>query len=288
MSTSTFSRSTFSSSDQTLIALDSRGAGPGLVILPGAVVPAERYQSLATLLSRSFTVHLMHRRGHGASGPQGSDHSMDHECDDVLAALELTGASRIFGHSYGGLVAIETALRDTRRSAGKRRLAHVVTYDPAATVFSAPPTGFLPRFEAELARHRHAAALTTMQRGLRVGGPLDRMPRRFAHALNWAILHAPGGPATADNLHSVPGEAKAAAKIEEAAHAYASVTTPILIMVGARSPQWLQQAGRELANTLQHTRLATITNLDHNGPLLRPEAVVRQLERSQHEHFPTI
>jgi hypothetical protein len=38
MSRPAFSRSTFTSTDPTQIALDSAGAGPGLVIVPGSVV----------------------------------------------------------------------------------------------------------------------------------------------------------------------------------------------------------------------------------------------------------
>ena len=275
MPKATFSRSTFISTDKTLIALDSAGAGPGLVILPGSVVPPERYQPLATLLSRSFTVHVLHRRGRAASGPQTGDHTMAQECDDVLAALDVTGATSVFGHSFGGLVAIQTAAR-----AGERRLDHVIAYDPAIAVHGELPTGFLPRFEAELDRRKHAAALTTLQQGLQVGGVFDRMPRLAALAVNWAFLHIPGGPAMAHNLHAVPGEVRAAIKIEAPAQSYASITTPALIMVGARSPQWLRQAGRDLAGTMPNAQLVTAEGFDHNGPLLHPGPVAEQVIRS--------
>jgi len=272
MSKPEFSRSTFTSTDQAPIALDSAGTGPGLVILPGSVVPPERYQPLATLLSRSFTVHIVHRRGRAASGPQGPGHTMAQECDDVLAALDTTGSTSIFGHSYGGLVAIQTATR-----AGERRLDHVVAYDPTLVVHGELPTSFLPRFEAELDHDRHAAALTTLQQGLQVGGAFDRLPRPAAQVLNWVFLHIPGGPALAHNLHAVPGEVRAATNIVTTAQTYASITAQTSIMVGARSPQWLKQAGQELASTIRDAHLATIAHLDHNGPLLHAEPVAQQV-----------
>ena len=275
MSKAAFSRSAFTSTDRTRIALDSAGTGPGLVILPGSVVPPERYQPLATQLSRSFTVHVLHRRGRAASGPQAPGHTIAQECDDVLAALDTTGSTSVLGHSYGGLVAIQTATR-----AGGRRLDHVVAYDPALTVNTELPTGFLPRFEAELDRNRHAAALTTLQQGLRVGGAFDRMPRLAAQALNWVFLHIPGGPAMARNLYAVPGEVRAAMNIETPAQTYASITAQTSIMIGARSPRWLQQAGQELARTIRDAHLATVEGLDHNGPLLHPETVAQQVIRS--------
>jgi len=200
---------------------------------------------------------------------------MAQECDDVLAALDTTGATSVLGHSYGGLVAIQTATR-----ADERRLNHVIAYDPALAVRLELPTGFLSRFQAELDHNRHAAALTALQRGLRVGGVLDRMPRRVAQALNWALLHTPDGPAMAHNLHSVPGEVRAATNIESTVETYTSITTRTSIMVGARSPQWLQQAGQELASTMPDAQLTTVTGLDHTGPLLHPEAVAHQVIQS--------
>jgi pimeloyl-ACP methyl ester carboxylesterase len=47
-------------------------------------------------------VHVIDRRGPGASGPLGSSYSIDSECDDLEAVLVATGATHVFGHSYGG------------------------------------------------------------------------------------------------------------------------------------------------------------------------------------------
>ena len=45
-----------------------------------------------------------------------------------------TGAERVFGHSYGGFVALQTA----RRAAVFR---HVAVYEPAVVLDCAPGTG---------------------------------------------------------------------------------------------------------------------------------------------------
>jgi pimeloyl-ACP methyl ester carboxylesterase len=57
----------------------------------------------------SFTVHSIDRRGRGLSGPQGSEYSITKECEDIQALQKETGAIYVFGHSYGGLIALETA-----------------------------------------------------------------------------------------------------------------------------------------------------------------------------------
>jgi pimeloyl-ACP methyl ester carboxylesterase len=82
------------------------------------------------------------------------------------------------------------------------------------------------------------------------------------------------------NLHSVPAEVRAATHLGATAQTYASITAQTLIMVGARSPRWLRQAGQELAAAMPAAQLATAAGLDHNGPLLHPEPVAQQVIQS--------
>ena len=71
------------STDGTAIAFQTRGRGPGLVIVPGNNRMAHNYDVLAELLSTAFTVHVMERRGRGASGPQGADYRLEKETADL-------------------------------------------------------------------------------------------------------------------------------------------------------------------------------------------------------------
>ena len=54
---------TITSADGTTIGFQSFGAGDGLILLGGALRAARDYVSFAEELSRSFTVHVMERRG---------------------------------------------------------------------------------------------------------------------------------------------------------------------------------------------------------------------------------
>jgi pimeloyl-ACP methyl ester carboxylesterase len=78
-------------------------------VVGGALRTAEDYLPLAGRLARSLTVHLVERRGRGASGPQGPDYALAKEVEDLLAVRAETGARLAFGHSYGGLVVLEAA-----------------------------------------------------------------------------------------------------------------------------------------------------------------------------------
>ena len=59
--------------------------------------------------ARHLTVHVMNRRGRPPSGPQRPGHSIDDECADLVAIAMARQARAAFGHSFGGLVVLETA-----------------------------------------------------------------------------------------------------------------------------------------------------------------------------------
>lgn len=112
---------------------------PTLVIIPGTLRRAHNYDALAAALGREYTVHILERRGRGKSLPQGPDYGLDQEVDDALALMDSTGATQIFGHSYGGLVALHVALR--------RDVERAIAYEPAVSIDRSLAFGFLPEVE---------------------------------------------------------------------------------------------------------------------------------------------
>ena len=118
------------SDDGTVIAYHSLGHGPGLVVVGGVLSEASDYMALAGALAGGFEVHVMERRGRPGSGPQRPAHSLEDECADLAAVTAATGSAAVFGHSFGGLVALETA----RRRPSSRRCASTTRRpDPRAT-----------------------------------------------------------------------------------------------------------------------------------------------------------
>jgi pimeloyl-ACP methyl ester carboxylesterase len=63
------SRGSVPSADGAAIAYRSLGFGEGIVVVGGALSSGEDYLPLARELSESFAVHVVDRRGRGASGP---------------------------------------------------------------------------------------------------------------------------------------------------------------------------------------------------------------------------
>jgi pimeloyl-ACP methyl ester carboxylesterase len=107
-----FTKGTVISKDGTTIGYQSIGKGPGVIVLHGVFSTSEDFTRFAEELSDLFAVHIIDRRGRGMSGPQGKEYSISKECEDVKAVQAATGATYVFGHSFGGFLALEAAIRD--------------------------------------------------------------------------------------------------------------------------------------------------------------------------------
>ncbi len=255
------------SSDGTRIAFDTIGSGPGVVVLSGSLAPPARYRRFAQALAASHTVHVVQRRGRGASGPQGEAYGMDRECDDVLAVLEKTGARRLFGHSFGGLTAVQTALR-----AHHEQLDSVVVYDAAINVDGCMPFEFLPSFTRSVEEGHAARAIAELTRGLQIGRHLDRLPFGVTLAVSWlgviTVWKAEVGV-----LPTVPREGREALRLDEPASAYKAISTPVHFLVGQHSPAYFLQAATAISDELPAGGVTVMGGLDHRGPLARPRPV---------------
>jgi pimeloyl-ACP methyl ester carboxylesterase len=93
-------------SDGTVLAVDSYGSGPAVVVVVGAFCDRQSKKGLTAQLSDRFTIFEYDRRGRGDSGPLG-DNSVEREVDDLAAVIALTRQQPfVLGDSSGGALAI--------------------------------------------------------------------------------------------------------------------------------------------------------------------------------------
>jgi pimeloyl-ACP methyl ester carboxylesterase len=87
------------------------GQGPPVVVLHGLLGRARNWLSIARSLERSWTLHLVDLRNHGAS-PWSDEAGYAAMAADVAALIERQagGRARLVGHSMGGKVAMALAL----------------------------------------------------------------------------------------------------------------------------------------------------------------------------------
>jgi pimeloyl-ACP methyl ester carboxylesterase len=107
---------TIRSADGTMIAYESFGSGPALILVGGALEHRDLDSETAKLaalplISEHFTVYHYDRRGRGASGDT-LPYALEREIEDIEAFIDLAGGSAyVFGISSGAALAFEAALK---------------------------------------------------------------------------------------------------------------------------------------------------------------------------------
>ena len=111
------------SADGTAIAVWRSGAGPPLVLVHGTVADHGRWAPVLPAFEAQFTILNLDRRGRGQSG-DAPEYSLEREYEDLVAVIEsLDDDVYVLGHSYGGVCALEAALRTDR-------ILKLVLYEP--------------------------------------------------------------------------------------------------------------------------------------------------------------
>jgi pimeloyl-ACP methyl ester carboxylesterase len=253
------------SRDGTAVSFLSTGHGPGLVVIPGNNRRAHHYEALAGALSGAYCVHVIDRRGRGASGPQGPDYRLDSEVDDALAVMDHTRADKVFGHSYGGLAGLHLALR--------RRVAALVVYEPSVSIRGSFEAGWLPAFVDLLGQGRHNAAMALFLKRTRLA-PIGDAPMPVFRALAYLLLHGSDGPDTRAMMATTPAEIGEVVRHDSDGGRYAEIASPTLLLGGGKSPSYLTTVLGELADIMPDARRVILRGLDHNAPDLNGPAVI--------------
>jgi pimeloyl-ACP methyl ester carboxylesterase len=272
---------TVRSSDGTAIAYHSLGTGPDVIVIGGALATGQDYLPLARVLAQSFAVHVVDRRGRGASGPQGPGYCIGKECEDLLAVQAATGATAVFGHSYGGLVALETA-----RRAGV--FTQIAVYEPGVSVNGSIPVGWMPRYRQMLASGdtRGAFACMVRQSGF-TPKPLSVMPLWYTRAVLRVVIRAQQWRQMEPLLGSNLAEHKQQISLDDGTvDRYASISARVLLLGGQKSPSFITTDLFDvLRRTIPGSAAEILDGLDHNAPEEKaPDVVgerVRQFYSSQ-------
>lgn len=258
------------SADGTPIAYQSLGAGDGVIVVGGALAAGRDYLPLARALARSFAVHVVDRRGRGASGPQGSAYSIGKECEDLLAVQAATGATAVFGHSYGGLVALETA----RRTEVFSRLA---VYEPGVSVGGSIPVDWMPRYRELLAAGDTQGAFACMVRRMAAGpAPVARVPLWYLRAILRLMIRGRRWQHMEPLLASSLAEHEQVARLDDgSADRYRPVTARVLLLGGQKTAASITaRLFDALQDVIADCAVEMLHGLDHNAPTEKGAEVV--------------
>jgi pimeloyl-ACP methyl ester carboxylesterase len=252
-------RRTVFSTDGTAISYQTMGAGPGLIVLGGALRTAADYLPLAAVLARSFTVHVVDRRGRGASGPQGPQYALGKEVADLRAVQTETGARLAFAHSYGGLVTLETAR-------AFQLFDRIAVYEPG--VPCAPvPTGWMASYRERLAADDPYGAFVHFIRGSG-GAPafMTKMPHWYLRTALRIGFRGPLWQRMRPLLAANLAEHEQIAAQQGRLAAFAAVTASVLLLCGSRTAPASRAEFGTLRDTLPNATLETMGGLNHFAP----------------------
>jgi pimeloyl-ACP methyl ester carboxylesterase len=263
------------SRDGTEIAYWTTGGGPPLLLVHGTSGVHDRFAPLLPYLEPHATVHAMDRRGRGASG-DAPHYDLAREFEDVAAVVDAIAqasgsAVDVYGHSYGGNCAFGAALL----TSNIRRLVLYEGWPPVTPEkFSFPPEAE-ERIDALVASGEREAALETFMREV----------VKVSDAELAAIRAQPSWPARIAAAHTVTREIRAFYR-----HAFdpaqaAKITVPVLVLIGADTPDELKDDPEAVAAALPDARIVAIEGQQHMADVLVPEVFAEHVLSFLHDQL---
>ncbi|MBB6405880.1 alpha/beta fold hydrolase [Arthrobacter sp. AZCC_0090] len=239
----------------------SAAEGPGVLLVHGTLVTDSLYwpfaRNLSILLGRP--VHSYNRRGRGRSAPQPPDYSAATETSDLLAVMEASGSTDVVGHSYGGFVALQAALRAP--------ISRIVTYDAAVSLSGNLNGRWRPQLEEAVTAGQLDHAWAHLVQGLATAGPISYLPLGALRVLSILSAKTRLGAEMRDLLPTAVSEMRVIIDADSHIQDYAKLETPTLMLSGGWSPAYFAETGRQLAAAVPVVDFAIVPLQFHEGPL---------------------
>jgi pimeloyl-ACP methyl ester carboxylesterase len=265
--------STVRSDDGTVIAYHSLGHGPGLVVVGGVLSEGSDYMALADALAGAFEVHVMERRGRPGSGPQRPDHSLDDERADLAAVTAATGSAAAFGHSFGGLVVLETARRQPI-------FDEVYVYEPGVPIGGQLRADWLDDYQRrlELGDRRGAFARMVKSAGF-APGPVAVMPVWYVRLVLRLAIRGQKWATMDRLLEANLVEHRLQAALDAASpERFSTITSRTVLLGGAKSPNSISgPLLDEIAATIPSSEAELLLGIGHLAPQEQPERVASSI-----------
>lgn len=243
----------------------------GVVVVHGSMVTAELYRDLAQRLAEALgaPVHVYNRRGRGASSPQPDNYSLAVEISDLGAVLAQTGSQAVFGHNYGGCIAL---------NAGRTLdITQLAVYDPIISFNGNYKADWLDDYEAALRSGDEEKALAVLLRGLQTTGPIAKLPLPVLTVLNKIGSRTQPGKVLTRLLPTGPREIRAVVAADSKAAPFDQLPLETLLLVGAASPEYFAEAAEALDGVLPASDFGVLPRLAHDAPERPARALVERL-----------
>ncbi|WP_311174115.1 alpha/beta fold hydrolase [Halobellus ordinarius] len=247
------------SADGTSIAYEQHGEGPPLVLLHGGSSP-EYWKPIVPHFVEDYTVVVPHRRGVGESG-DSDEYRLERGVEDVRAVIDaVNGAPVVFGHSFGGLLALEAA-----RHASVKKL---IAYEPAVLVDDYREQAALAaQMQKRIDDGDRREAMKFYIREVMHGGEIDDLDGWLAEWPPW-----PDIVALTENI----------ARINRTIEQYQlpdalEIDAPVLLLTGTEGPPHLRDGIRAVDAALSNSQFVEFDDVGHGGPTEAPDRVIAKV-----------
>lgn len=260
---SDYKEHTVVSTDGTKIAYVTFGNGhrQPLVVSHGGFTVADEWFATARALTVTRQVVIIERRGRGRSG-DAARHNLDLEIDDLARVVtDLGGDVDLFGHSYGGALALGYALRSGFSG-------RMVLYEPTTAV-AAPVGGERLRpVQDLLERGEPERSLSLLYTSVL------RMPPGWVEAIRSSPTWAHHLKHLGTFLREVAALDGFAPTIEECAQLKAQVA----FLLGAQADQWTRNNAAGFVQRLAGLTLLPVPGQSHFAHLTDPALLASRTE----------
>ncbi len=254
--------STTTSKDGTQIGYETKGQGPSLILVDGALcyrgfgpMPA-----LAELLTPHFTVYTYDRRGRGESS-NGKSFSVQREVEDLDALIQAAGGTAfVYGISSGACLVLEAALKLGNK------MPKIALYEPPYNGDKAALQqwkDYRTQLHQAVSEGRRGDAVVLFMK--LVGNPDDAV-NGMRQSPMWGMFEAVAPTLEADA--AAMGDERRA-PVERAA----KLTVPALVMDGGANLQFLpsmHQTADALGKAIPHAQQRTLEGQTHD---VKPDVI---------------
>lgn len=242
------------SKDGTQIAYEKTGNGPALILVDGALCYRSFGPSpkLVPLLAKDFTVFAYDRRGRGDSGNE-QPYALQREVEDLAAIVEAAGGSAYaVGFSSGAALALEAANSGVP-------ITKLALYEAPFIVDNSRtplPADFLDKLNDMLAVDDRGGAVRHFLK-------LVGMPPILTHLMRFF----PGWSKLKGVAHTLPHDINIVKAFQHGTplprDRWTHVQAETTVMYGGKSPAWMKNGMKELADVLPGSQLRVLEGQTH-------------------------
>jgi pimeloyl-ACP methyl ester carboxylesterase len=251
------------SRDGTSIGFKRSGAGPAILFVHGTMADHRSWLRFSEHIKDHFTVYAMDRRGRVSSG-DASDYDLMREVEDVVAVLERIGEpALLFGHSFGGLICLETALVTDR-------ISRLILYEPKILEETTTVSeDVLEQIQALIDSGENEEAIVLFMR------KVAKIAEDELEIYRSTPLWEPRLSLAA----TLPRELKIDSAYRFEPNRFKQLDVPALLLVGGSSPEVYQEEIQILHDALPDSQIVVLSGQQHIAHHTNPEVLADVLKK---------